>query len=576
MSATPNTATTPPTVSTVPIDQIRFEAPGAGRWELDLSHGSGGATPFLEWVMEASMAAGMKRVFAELGVPAETLSIKFVNGFMYTRLRPLIMPDKTATKLPPLPVLKIATRLHPAFRRRAKAATKALAERPWRKVVADWHATIQPELERSNLALQDVDLTTLDEHDLVHHVEDCLNHIRKTAEMHFWLHGYDLGPLGILIFDCKKWGLAPADVFPAMTGASPSTSGPARALAAMRGAVRDHVLAGGTRPATLDELRAVSPAVAEQLDQYLRFKGNLLFSRYDLDGITLNDAPHVVLSTICDGLDHQAATDAGLVAADLRARVPEGERATFDERLSEARAALDLRDNNGPNTFEWPAGLVRRAFLEVGRRLVTNGKAHAPEHTFELGPNEIILLLHDGVGPTADELAGRAARRKAMAKLDPPRSLGPVEPVPPLEVLPPSLQRMVGTVNAVLTQMGMTADLGGELAHGRLKGNGVGKDKYTGRARLATSAEQAINVLEPGDVLVVAFTTPAYNVVLALAGAVITAEGGPMSHAAVLARELGIPAIVGMSGALTDIPDGALVEVDPTTGVLSVLSGAPR
>jgi rifampicin phosphotransferase len=78
--------------------------------------------------------------------------------------------------------------------------------------------------------------------------------------------------------------------------------------------------------------------------------------------------------------------------------------------------------------------------------------------------------------------------------------------------------------------------------------------------------------LEPGDVLIVPFTTPSYNTVLSLAGAVVTTEGGPLCHAAVLARELGIPAVVGATGALRDIPDGALVEVDPVSGMVSVVS----
>ena len=171
--------------------------------------------------------------------------MKVVNGFVYARLRPLIGADKPAKRLPPLPILKLATKLHPAFRKRNKAATKALAERPWRKIVADWHATIKPELDRANLAIQDVDIATLDEHDFVHHVETCLQHIRKTSELHFWLHGYDLGPLGMLIFDCERWGIPPADVLPALAGASPSTAAPAAALSTMRAAVRDHVAAGG-------------------------------------------------------------------------------------------------------------------------------------------------------------------------------------------------------------------------------------------------------------------------------------------------------------------------------------------
>jgi phosphoenolpyruvate synthase/pyruvate phosphate dikinase len=74
-------------------------------------------------------------------------------------------------------------------------------------------------------------------------------------------------------------------------------------------------------------------------------------------------------------------------------------------------------------------------------------------------------------------------------------------------------------------------------------------------------------------VLVVPYTTPAYNVVLPLAGAIVTVEGGPLSHAAVLARELGLPAVVGVVGALT-LPDGALVEVDATAGRVSVVDRA--
>jgi len=58
--------------------------------------------------------------------------------------------------------------------------------------------------------------------------------------------------------------------------------------------------------------------------------------------------------------------------------------------------------------------------------------------------------------------------------------------------------------------------------------------------------------------------------VLPLAGAIITAEGGALSHAAVLARELGIAAVVGVSGAMS-VPDGATVEVDPVAGLVRVL-----
>ena len=76
--------------------------------------------------------------------------------------------------------------------------------------------------------------------------------------------------------------------------------------------------------------------------------------------------------------------------------------------------------------------------------------------------------------------------------------------------------------------------------------------------------------MEPGDVLVVRATSPAFNSVLAIAGAVVTADGGALSHAAVLARELGIPAVIGVSGALS-IPDGRMIEVDPVAGAVRLI-----
>jgi pyruvate,water dikinase len=121
----------------------------------------------------------------------------------------------------------------------------------------------------------------------------------------------------------------------------------------------------------------------------------------------------------------------------------------------------------------------------------------------------------------------------------------------------------------VIEQLGM----GGERMTTGLNGTGIGNRTYRGRVCRADSPEEALNRLNPGEVLVVPFTTPAYNSVLTLAGAIVTADGGPLSHAAVLARELGIPAVVGARGALTEVPDGALVDVDPIIGVVRIVAG---
>ncbi len=149
-------------------------------------------------------------------------------------------------------------------------------------------------------------------------------------------------------------------------------------------------------------------------------------------------------------------------------------------------------------------------------------------------------------------MRARSERRAAMKRVEAPRLLGPDEAAPPPGILPANLDTLVNMVQSVMQHLGMDGDV-----RSGLHGTGIGTTSVTARARVATSPEAALDVLEPGDILVVAGTTPAYNLVLSLAGGVVTADGGPMSHAAVIARELSIPAIIGAGAALTDIPDGA-------------------
>jgi pyruvate,water dikinase len=202
----------------------------------------------------------------------------------------------------------------------------------------------------------------------------------------------------------------------------------------------------------------------------------------------------------------------------------------------------------------------------VGRRLVTRGRIDDAELALELAPHEASTIL-GAAAPGSDELAHRADERRFLARLTPPAVLGPEEPEPPLDVLPPALAETVAMVQTALRLMGMV----GDRRRDPLLGAGVGTEPYRGRARIASSPEEAIEALEPGDILVVRATSPAFNAVLSIAGAVVTGEGGPLSHAAVLARELGIPAVVGAPGAL-DLPDGATIEVDPRLGSVRVIS----
>ena len=77
--------------------------------------------------------------------------------------------------------------------------------------------------------------------------------------------------------------------------------------------------------------------------------------------------------------------------------------------------------------------------------------------------------------------------------------------------------------------------------------------------------------VQPGDVLVAATTTPAWTPLFGSIAALVTDTGGILSHAAVVAREYGIPAVVGATGATAAIPEGARVRVDGTTGEVVLL-----
>ncbi len=545
---------------------LDWSPPGPGQWSLDRSHYPGGTTPISQWLIETGMESGFRRVFAELGAPLGAISARFVHGFMYTRMVPLVGATRSATKLPPAWVLKVVSRVHPEFRRRTRLAAKFLADPPGPAVVRRWTEELKPSITRRNREFAAVDLPTLSDAELASHCRLLLDHLHSMADLHFWLHGYDLGPVARFIAFTITQGIRTSEAVTALAGASPSTMRPRQELSAIRQAV------GDARPSTLAELRAVSPSVSARIDGYLDEHGNTLVTGYDLTGLTLAELPETLFASIMSApalvADDAAAELAALTAQHLRAKFPEVLRRDFDDRLRDAREVMDMRDDNGPTVVEHPLGLLRRALLQVGQRLAARGLVDRAEHAIELAHDEVVPLLLDGCGPTRADLAQRAAARLGDSRRNPPSVLGPIEPVPPADLLPGPLAEFATTVQTAMAEMGMLAP---DLTRDPLSGTGIGNTSYRGRARRSESPEQAIEEMEYGDVLIVRATTPAFNVVLSIAGAVVTADGGPLSHAAVLARELGISAIVGAPGAL-DIPDGATVEVDPLAGVVRILS----
>jgi pyruvate,water dikinase len=93
---------------------------------------------------------------------------------------------------------------------------------------------------------------------------------------------------------------------------------------------------------------------------------------------------------------------------------------------------------------------------------------------------------------------------------------------------------------------------------------------YEGPARLVGGPDEFDRIVQ-GDVLVTQSTTEAFNILLPLLGAIVTDAGGLLSHSAIVAREYGIPGVVGTREATERIAEGARVRVDGTAGEVTVL-----
>jgi pyruvate,water dikinase len=201
--------------------------------------------------------------------------------------------------------------------------------------------------------------------------------------------------------------------------------------------------------------------------------------------------------------------------------------------------------------------------------LAQEGALSHPDHIVDATPAEIdALLLGDHAAPSADALEERQSRRLA-APAHPPLSLGePLEP-PSFDWLPGP----VGRINSALV-LGMGFDTGEDAkvriqSTAELTGVAASRGVHRGRARVVNDAADFGRLVQ-GDVLVARTTTPTYNVVLPLLGAVVTDTGGVLCHAAIVAREYGIPAVVATGTATSSIVDGSLVTVDGDRGVVTI------
>jgi pyruvate,water dikinase len=104
-------------------------------------------------------------------------------------------------------------------------------------------------------------------------------------------------------------------------------------------------------------------------------------------------------------------------------------------------------------------------------------------------------------------------------------------------------------------------------ADGTLRGTGASAGVARGPARIVQGPEDFVRV-KRGDIIVAAASNPGWVPLFSIAAGFVTDTGGVLSHAAVVAREFGLPAVVGLGDATTRIPDGRIVEIDGAAGLV--------
>jgi phosphohistidine swiveling domain-containing protein len=268
--------------------------------------------------------------------------------------------------------------------------------------------------------------------------------------------------------------------------------------------------------------------------------------------------PTFLLQTITNYLRHPAGTPTppdmladGMrrreaAASAVRKRLPFPLRSLFGWLYRRYVLWLPFRECM---KYTWLLGMehARRVYRELGRRLVAAGHLKTMDDVFWLRLQEVRVWAEaDAVTWTQEMLESREREWREWTALRPPPVLIGADGIEDTTVL--------------------TVPLEGSRV---LRGTSVSAGHAEGIARVITDPHQAD--LRPGEILVTRYTDPTWTPLFFTAGALITEIGGVLSHGAVVAREIGLPAVVGVEDATIRIDSGRRVKVNATEGTVELL-----
>ena len=539
----------------IPVD------PPEGFWLKESTHSPVPLLPMTRELLGDNNAA-LRDAFAEFGVLLDGLRLEIIGGWQYRGIVPLGggRPDPAVV------------------RERLERCVAAARADHVGAVLARWEdelrATFLARIDR----LRSADLPALSTEDLADHLAATRELHRDASAVHFRLVGavsIALGELALLATERLEWSTD--QVFELFAGLSPESTRPAAAIRHLAG------LAAGARDLT--ELRARyenDAGFAAAMDTYRREYGCRAL-HYELATPALGERPDLILSLVRDQLSRTAVPGpapadpaATRAAAAERARSAIGdpaEVARFDHLLARAQRAYPVREDNEYPTISAPYALLRWAALEAGRRLADTGRLDEPDHVFFAEAGEVLTALSDGT-----DLRERVRRRRgehlwALRNPGPPSYGTPPGPPPSTDGLPPEARSVMGALQWSMANVSGAPETGNEAGTSVVRGLPGAAGTYTGTVRVVLD-EQEFDRIQAGDVLVCPSTSPVWSVVFPRIGALVTDTGGALSHAAIIAREYGIPATLATGNGTGTLVDGSTVTVDGTAGTVEIHADA--
>ncbi len=252
----------------------------------------------------------------------------------------------------------------------------------------------------------------------------------------------------------------------------------------------------------------------------------------------------------------------------------DADREAFQGKLGLARVVFPYVENHNFYVEHWSHSVIWRKMRQLGELFVKEGFWNEANDIFFLKRTEVEEALWDyyaswatpapaaGPGYWPQEIERRRGIHAALSAWKPTPAMG----VPPEVITEPFTVMLWGiTSDSVAAWLG-----GGASEDGGLSGFAASPGSAEGPARVIFSADQ-IGEVQQGEILVAPLTAPSWAPIFGKIGATVTDTGGMMSHAAIVCREYGLPAVTGTGFATSTITTGQMIRVDGSSGTVTIL-----